>query len=138
MLEVSFPVQMIGGVSVITAPEEIDVTNAAGLRAALLDAGGHPNGNGTLVLDMSRTRFCDSSGVNVLVRAHERARAEGGEVLLVVSAAVLRILALRGAECLISSFPTLGEALGQTPVPAMQPPGSPASSPRCSHPGDRT
>lgn len=127
MLEVSFPVQMIGGVSVITAPEEIDVTNAAGLRAALLDAGGHPEGNGTLVLDMSRTRFCDSSGVNVLVRAHERARAEGGEVLLVVSAAaVLRILALTGADCLISSFPTMGEALGQTPVPAMEPPASPA------------
>ena len=31
-----FPVELVGGVPVVTAPEEIDITNAAGLRAACL------------------------------------------------------------------------------------------------------
>jgi anti-sigma B factor antagonist len=121
MPETSFLLEVAGGVPVVTAPEEIDVTNAAGLRAALAGAAGHGNGNRTLVVDMSRTRFCDSSGVNVLVRAHQRARDEGGEVrLVIVAAAVLRVLALTGADRLISNFPSLGEALAQPPAAAIR------------------
>jgi hypothetical protein len=47
MPEPSFPVELVDGVPVVAAPGEIDITNAAGLRAALLrsaarewDAGG--------------------------------------------------------------------------------------------------
>ena len=121
MLEVSFPVEVFSGVPVVTAPEEIDVTNADGLRAALLEAAGH--GNGMLAVDMSQTQFCDSSGINVLVRAHQQAQAEGGEVLLVISsAAVLRLLALMGVDRMIPNFSTLNEALGQAPAHAMHPP----------------
>jgi anti-anti-sigma factor len=75
---------------VVTAPEEIDITNAAGLRAALLEAAA--DRSRALVVDMAQTQICDSAGLNVLVRAHKRARAEGGELLLVIcAAAVLRI-----------------------------------------------
>jgi anti-sigma B factor antagonist len=63
---------MARGVPVVTAPEEIDITKAGALRAALLEAAAH--GHGTLAVDMSRTQFCDSAGLNVLVRAHKRAR----------------------------------------------------------------
>ena len=61
MPEASFPVERAGGVAVVAAPEEIDITNAAGLRAALLQAAAR--GNGTLVVDMSRTQFCDSAAL---------------------------------------------------------------------------
>ena len=67
MPEASFPVEVVSGVPVVTAPAEIDITNAAGLRAALLDAATH--GSPTLVVDMAQTQFCDSAGLNVLVRA---------------------------------------------------------------------
>ena len=40
MREDSFPVELVRGVPVVTAPEEIDITNAAGLRAGLLEAAG--------------------------------------------------------------------------------------------------
>jgi anti-anti-sigma factor len=73
MLEASFPVEVVSGMPVVTAPEEIDITNAAGLRAALLEAAAC--GSRTLVVDMAQTQFCDSAGLNVLVRAHKRARA---------------------------------------------------------------
>ena len=36
--EVRFPVAVTGGVPVVAAPEEIDITNADALRAALLEA----------------------------------------------------------------------------------------------------
>jgi anti-anti-sigma factor len=120
MPEACFPVEVADGVPVLTVPEEIDITNAAGLRAALADAAGH--GHGTLVVDMSQTRFCDSSGVNVLVRAHKAARANGGEVVLVTSADVLRILAIIGADRVIPHFPALGQALGRAPGATVHPP----------------
>jgi anti-sigma B factor antagonist len=123
--EISFPVEMAGGVPVVTAPEEIDITNAGGLRAALLQAAAQ--GNRTLVVDMSRTQFCDSAGLNVLVRAHKRAQADGGELLLVISgAAVLRIFAVTGIDRLIPNFPSLGQALAQ-PAAVADSPGLPAA-----------
>ena len=82
MPEIGFPVELINGVPVVGAPEEIDITNAEGLRAALRHA--HGDGSGTLVVDLTRTRFCDSAGMHALVDAHKRARAEGGHVLLAV------------------------------------------------------
>jgi anti-sigma B factor antagonist len=92
---------------------EIDVTNAAELRAALLEAGGHP----AFVVDMTRTTFCDSAGIQALVDAHKRAQAEGGEVLLAISGdAVPRIVSLTGVDQVIPSYPSLDEALRHTPA----------------------
>jgi anti-sigma B factor antagonist len=110
--EVRFPVEVTGGVPVVAAPEEIDIANADALRAALLQAAAR--GHGTLVVDMSRTRFCDSSGLHALVAAHRRARAEDGEVLLVIpDPAVLRVFALTAMDRVIPSFARLAEALAQ-------------------------
>jgi anti-sigma B factor antagonist len=130
MAQASFPVAVVGGVPVVAAPDEIDLANAAGLRAALLEAAAR--GNGTLVVDMSQTQFCDSAGLHVLVRAHRRAEADGGQVLLVISAAsVLRIFAVTGLDRMIPAFPTLAEALAHIPdvpgsirVPAAPPPAA--------------
>jgi anti-sigma B factor antagonist len=125
--EVSFPVEMVGGVPVVAAPEEIDITNAARLRAALLQAAAP--GDGALVVDMSQTQFCDSAALNVLVRAHKRAQADGSELLLVIcSAAVLHIFAVTGIDHLIPSFPSLEEALAQVPA-GSGPPPLPAAAP---------
>jgi anti-sigma B factor antagonist len=103
-------VQVIGGIPVVATPEEIDMTNAAGLEAAFLEASAL--GHDTFVVDMSGTEFCDSAGVHALVQAHKRLRSEGGEMLLVVSStAVLRVFAIIGIDQLIPSFPTLEQAL---------------------------
>ena len=121
MTEASFLVEMVGGVPVVAAPEEIDITNAGRMRAALLQAAAH--GNGTLVVDMSQTQFCDSAGLNVLVRAHKQAQAQGSKVLLVITgAAVLRIFAVTGIDHLIPNFPSIEEALAQTPTVSGSPP----------------
>ncbi len=113
----SFPVQVLGGVPVVAAPEEIDITNADALRSALLTAAA--NGQSALVVDMTRTRFCDVSGLHALIAAHKRAGAEGREVLLVIpSAAVLRVLALTGMDMVIPTFTSLAEALAPSAATA--------------------
>jgi anti-sigma B factor antagonist len=108
--EISFPVEVVEGVPVVTAPEEIDIANAAGLKVALHEAAGP--GRGLVVVDMSRTRFCDSTGLNALVSAARQARAEGGEVrLVVVGDAVARIVALTGVDRVIPIYASLEDAL---------------------------
>jgi anti-sigma B factor antagonist len=108
--DAAFPVEMIMGVPVVTTPEEVDITNAPGLGKALADAAA--SGNGTLVVDMSRTQFCDTAGIHALVAAHRRAAASGGRLLLVTATiAVLRIFAITGLDQVIASFTSLDEAL---------------------------
>lgn len=118
MPDSGFPVVMVRGVPVVTAPEQVDITNADGLRSALFEAAAH----GTLVVDMTRTQFCDTAGLHALVGAHKRARAEGSEVVLVTTgAAVLRILAITGLDQLIPHVTSLEEALDQTSAPSGSP-----------------
>jgi anti-anti-sigma factor len=112
MPDVRFPVEVVRGVPVVAAPEEIDITNAEALRSALLTVAA--NGNRTLVVDMTRTQFCDSSGLHTLIAVHKRAGAEGREVLLVIpSTTVLRVFALTGMDTVIPNFTSLAEALAQ-------------------------
>jgi anti-sigma B factor antagonist len=108
-----FPFEMVDGVPVVAAPEEIDITNALELRSALLEAAAH--GHRTVVTDLSRTQFCDSSGLHTLLAAHKRATAEGGDMLLVLPGnAVLRVFTITGIDRIIPNFTSLEEALAQT------------------------
>ena len=107
-----FPVAMVDGVPVVAAPEEIDITNAPELRSALLEAAAHEHA--TVVADLSRTQFCDSSGLRTLLAAHKRATAAGGDMLLVIPGnAVLRVFTITGVDQIIPNFTSLEEALAQ-------------------------
>src|SRR6266567_1289132 len=108
---------MINGVPVVEAPEEIDICNAEQLRIALLEAASR--GHATIVVDMTRTRFCDSSGFSVLVAAHQRALAEGGGLRLVIpdGSRVLRIFTVIGLGQFIP-----GSAAWTRPCPQDLPP----------------
>jgi anti-sigma B factor antagonist len=108
--EIGFPVEVVEGVPVVTAPEEIDITNAGGLQVALFEAIGP--GSALVIVDMSRTRFCDSAGLNALVNADRRARAEGGELrLVIVAESIVRVVALTGVDRVIAIYASLEEAL---------------------------
>ena len=107
-----FPVAMVAGVPVVATPEEIDITNAPELRSALLEAAAH--GHGPVVADLSRTQFCDSSGLHTLLAAHKRATTAGDDLLLVLPGnAVLRVFTITGVDQIIPNFTSLEEALAQ-------------------------
>jgi anti-sigma B factor antagonist len=105
-----FTYEVVNGVPVVAAPEQIDITNASELRVALLAAA--TRGRGTVVVDMTRTRFCDSAGLHALVAAHARAQSEGGELRLAVPVAgVLRVFEISGLYRVIPSFRSVEQAL---------------------------
>jgi anti-sigma B factor antagonist len=110
----TFRVWLTAGLPVVSMPAELDVTNAAQLRAALLSASRQC---ATVVVDMSQTAFCDSASLSALLGARQRAMADGGEVRLVIATTqVLRIFALTGVDRLFPIFTSLTEALGSVPA----------------------
>lgn len=131
MPAVRYPIEMVRGVPVVAAPEEIDARNTDGLRTTLLETAAR--GHATFVVDMTRTRFCASVGIGTLVRAHQRALAEGGELrlLMPISAAVRGVFARTGIDHLIPSFTDLDQALESAPAA-----GRPRRPRRGSRPGN--
>lgn len=109
-------VTQVDGVPVVKAAVEVDATNAKDLRSAILAAIG--TGTERLIVDMSDTEFCDSTGLNVLVRAHKRLEEAGGELLLVATEpTLLRIFKVTGMDTMFHLFASLDEALVAAPKP---------------------
>jgi len=95
---------------VVTLPAEIDISNAGGLAEQLCAA--LTPGVGTVIADMTGTRFCDSSGISMLILAHKQALINNAELRLVaLSVAVLRALTLVRIDHLLPVYPSLAEAL---------------------------
>ena len=94
----------------MTLPVEIDINNSDQVREDLLSVVNQ--GAALLVADLSKTTFCDSSGISALARAFQRAQASGGEMRLAVSTpAVQRVLALTGVDRLMNIYPSVTAAL---------------------------
>jgi anti-sigma B factor antagonist len=107
--EQDFRLQSLGGVPVVTPPPEVDIGNADRFGALLVAAA---RDHATLVVDMTSTEFCDSSGIGVLAVAVSRARAAGGELRLVVGTpAVRKVLAITGMDSICVMFDRLPEAI---------------------------
>ena len=105
-----FAVQVVAGRAVVTTPDEIDIANAAQFREALMAAA--RSGGPAIVVDMTGTEFCDSTGLNVLVRAHRQADEVGMDLRLVIRAIALqRILDVTGVGSMFGRYDTLDEAL---------------------------
>jgi stage II sporulation protein AA (anti-sigma F factor antagonist) len=113
--EERFPVTWSGRTAVVTASGEVDLTNAEGLRDALLSA--LDAGALGLVVDMTTTTFLDSAGVTALARASRRSQASEATLRLAVTAAsVLRVLNLVGIDQLIEVHPSVPEAVASLPA----------------------
>jgi anti-sigma B factor antagonist len=112
---------MINRVPVVAVSAELDVTTAEQLRTVLLHS--TARGHAIIVVDMTRTRFCDSAGLTVLVRAHKRAVAEGGELRLVIPSGgtVSRIFAITSLDMVIPLFGCLDEALAPRRAAVVRP-----------------
>jgi len=123
--------RVVSGVPVITAPGEIGISSAGELSAALLQAAA--GGHATVVVDMTGTWLCDPAGLNLLVRAHSRALADGGGLRLVIpgGTSVIHIFGVTGVGRVIPRFASVEEALAQVPASAVPPPrpGHPPLSP---------
>ena len=102
----------MGQQAVVTLPAEIDAVNASTVRQALLAGARHDAA--VLIIDMSRTTFCDSAGLKAIIAAHTQA-TQAGTQLRLVATAVLRIITIVGIDQLIPVYPTLEAALTESP-----------------------
>jgi anti-sigma B factor antagonist len=98
------------GTVVVNFPSEIDMANAVQVGeelAAAFDAGA-----AIVVADMSGTRFCDTSGIHVLIMAHKRAMADNTRLRVVVRPGEVRqVLEIVRLDTVLALYPRLDIAL---------------------------
>ena len=94
---------------VVTLPAEIDITNAHAIGEALSSV--IAGGAGIVIADMTSTRFCNSSGISMLVQAHRQAAANNAELRLVVRCPhVLRVMGNLGVDVVLAIYQRREEA----------------------------
>lgn len=100
-----------GDVLVIALRGEVDMATAGMVKEAAaktIGAGGYRS----LVFDLSRVSFMDSSGLHVMVDTQRKMKAAGGEVKVVTSSPNLaRIFELTGLAQLLTVVPDRASAL---------------------------
>jgi anti-anti-sigma factor len=89
----STEVRKQGQATIIALSGELDLASSAALEEEL----DRVAGTGVLILDLRQLEFIDSTGLSVLVKAHQEAEESGREFGLVKGGAqVQRLLALTG------------------------------------------
>jgi anti-sigma B factor antagonist len=100
----------MGALTVVTFPAEIDMATAGAIggQVAAALASGVP----AVIADMTATTFCDSAGINMLIRARKQATGHGAELrLLLPCPNVLRVLQIQGVDAVLPIYHSLEEAL---------------------------
>jgi anti-anti-sigma factor len=96
--------------AIVKLPREIDLANAADVFAQLISA--IAIDTEVLVVDMTATDFCDSSGIREIMHVRGYAMHTGVEFRVVVPpGGVLRVLQIQGLDWVLKPYPTLDEAL---------------------------
>ncbi|WP_329423047.1 STAS domain-containing protein [Streptomyces sp. NBC_01268] len=108
--------------TVLRISGELDLVTSPLIRRRVHDA--VAGGRHDVVLDLSAVRFCDSSGVGVLVAARRLMRSCGGRLRLILPARgaedgahVNRVLAALGVRRLFEVYADLPAALDETATP---------------------
>ncbi|MER5860996.1 STAS domain-containing protein [Streptomyces sp. NPDC059688] len=99
---------VVDGVAVVTLAGEIDHHTSGLLRQALVP---DPPGAARTVADFTGVAFMDSSGINVLIGAHQAHDPGGWLRLAGVRRPVLRTLEIVGLTTLIDCYPDVREAM---------------------------
>jgi anti-anti-sigma factor len=96
-------------VMVVKLPTEMNIANAADVRAELLTA--VESGAAVVIADMTGTTFTDTMAIRALVLAHQHAAAAGAELRLALSSRlVLHVLSAMGFDGYFSVYPTVAQA----------------------------
>src|SRR5204862_2167224 len=97
--------------AVVSMPGEIDLTNA-GEALTLITTALAP-GVTVVIADLTATRFCDSAGLQHLLRAHRGAAAAGAQLRLAIppDGPVGRVVELTGISRYVAVYPTLQLAI---------------------------
>ncbi len=96
--------------AIVTLPGEIDITNSAAIKASLLPV---LDGPGLVIVDMTGTMFCDSSGLRILIVARDRAEASGCTLRIVIrpASSVARSMSILGMDRMLPIYASVEDAM---------------------------
>ncbi|GAA2745899.1 MULTISPECIES: STAS domain-containing protein [Kitasatospora] len=113
-LQLTVSVRDHGSALVLRPEGELDHDSVGPLRDALEERLADPPQR--IVVDCSGLSFCDSTGLNLLLRARLRAEPAGGRLMLAAPTPIVaRMLEITGADEVVEVFATLDEALTGEP-----------------------
>lgn len=100
-----------GEVPVIYVEGQIDMNNYIEVHELILSEinGGHPN----IVLNLRKLNFMDSATLGMLLRSLDKAKQEGGLLVIVTNPFVDRILSVTGLTHLFELFTTEDDAVAR-------------------------
>jgi anti-anti-sigma factor len=108
--------------AVLRVSGEMDLVTSPAVRQHVHDA--VADGRRSVVLDLSGVRFCDSSGVGVLIASRRLLRSCQGRLRLILPARgaedgshVNRVLSALGVRRLFEVYPDVASALDETASP---------------------
>ena len=108
--EVSLEALEVDGTYVVALAGEVDLLGAPALKDALQDA--IAAGARRIVIDMTATRFIDSTTLGVILGASKRLRPQGGELVLVIDhASIRKIFEITLLDRAFQIYETRAEAL---------------------------
>ncbi len=97
--------------SLITSKvEKLDTSVAPELKSevVLLDK----NGESSMIIDLSETRYCDSSGLSALLVANRLTRAAGGTLVITgLQPSVEKLIQISQLHTVLNIAPTVDEAV---------------------------
>lgn len=104
-------VEQIAAVPVAHLNEDLDAANAAAVLRQLSEALG-PDAL-TLVIDLSRTRYVDSAGIDMLLRLGDRLDRRRAKLILVIpeSSPLRRLFTIVGLPEAVAIHPSVEDAL---------------------------
>ena len=97
------------GVAVVTIGGEIDLSTAQAFEAAI--AGALDDDPPVLVIELSEVSFMASVGLRILAATHEKASKSAQVAIVANNLATNRPIQLTGLDKVVSTYPTLDDAL---------------------------
>lgn len=97
-------------VLVISKVEKLDVNTSTDLKAELVLL--NKKGNNSLVLDLSHTKYCDSSGLSAILMANRLCKDASGEFSLIgLNATVMKMIQIAQLDKVLTIKESLEEVL---------------------------
>jgi anti-sigma B factor antagonist len=114
-MELSLAIREVAGRTVVDVRGEVDVYTSALLRERLVEV--IDRGPGTVVVNLRRVDFLDSTGLGVLVGALKRLRMAGGDLSLVcANEKLLKIFRITALDRVFALYDTVEAATGAPPA----------------------
>jgi len=111
-VDISISRTSAGEVPIVSVSGDVDVYSAPALKDKISELIG--TGEQTVIVDLGKVTFLDSTGLGVLVEARTATAEAGGQLPLVCTQQrILKLFAITGLDGVFNIQPSVGDAVAQ-------------------------